>query len=164
MYNKILAPLDGSKLSECSLAHLKEITTGCHVGEVILLTVLEPIPQTTVEYGNQTQISAAYQQHEREQMKAKEMAEQYLTRVTENLKMQGVTAQNVVVLPEDHKSAAEVILNYAESNNIDLIIMSTHGRSGVTRWAFGSVADRVIRHSKVPVLTVVPAGCRLYNA
>ncbi len=43
---------------------------------------------------------------------------------------------------------------------MDLIIMSTHGRSGVSRWAFGSVADKVVSHSKIPVLTITPEGCR----
>ena len=53
------------------------------------------------------------------------------------------------------------ILEYAQNNNIDLIIISTHGRSGISRWAFGSVADKVVRTSTVPVLTVTPTGCRI---
>ena len=43
MYNKILAPMDGSKLSECSIEHVAEIASGCHSSKVILLTVLKPI-------------------------------------------------------------------------------------------------------------------------
>ena len=55
-------------------------------------------------------------------------------------------------------AADEAILDYAKENNIDLIVMSTHGRSGVHRWIFGSVTQRVLRHSPVPVLIVPPAG------
>lgn len=52
--------------------------------------------------------------------------------------------------------AAEEILNYAQSEGIDLIIMGTHGRKGLERVIFGSVAERVVKNSKVPVLTVNP--------
>jgi len=51
-------------------------------------------------------------------------------------------------------SAAEEIITYAEENNIDLIAMSTHGRSGIGRWVFGSVTDKVLHAGDVPVLTV----------
>jgi nucleotide-binding universal stress UspA family protein len=55
---------------------------------------------------------------------------------------------------------ADEILNYATDNKVDLIIMSTHGRSGVSRWFFGSVAEKVIRHATVPVLISPPRGTR----
>jgi nucleotide-binding universal stress UspA family protein len=57
-------------------------------------------------------------------------------------------------------SAAEEILKYSQDNDVDLIIMSTHGRSGVSRWAMGSVADRVVRTSVAPVLLTTPKECR----
>jgi nucleotide-binding universal stress UspA family protein len=160
MYTKILAPLDGSKLSECSLEHIKEIATGCHVREVILLTVLEQFSPIFAEYSNLTQIEAKTQEKEVEEKRARETAELYLEKTDEKLNKQGISVQNVLIQPEENQTVAEIILNYANNNNIDLIVMSTHGRSGITRWAFGSVADRVLRYSKVPVLTVVPAGCR----
>jgi nucleotide-binding universal stress UspA family protein len=56
--------------------------------------------------------------------------------------------------------AADAIMGYADQNGVDLIIMSTHGRAGIGRWFMGSVADRVVRHATVPVLTASPAGCR----
>jgi nucleotide-binding universal stress UspA family protein len=52
--------------------------------------------------------------------------------------------------------AAEEIVSYAEANDIDLIVMSTHGRSGIGRWAFGSVTDRVLHTGDIPVLVVYP--------
>ena len=51
-------------------------------------------------------------------------------------------------------SAAETILNYIAGNKFDLVIMGTHGRTGVSKWFFGSVAERVVRHSTVPLLTI----------
>jgi nucleotide-binding universal stress UspA family protein len=54
--------------------------------------------------------------------------------------------------------AAEEILNYAKTEGIDLIIMGTHGRKGIERIIFGSVAERVVKKSPIPVLTVNPYG------
>ncbi len=161
MYNKILAPLDGSKLSECSLEHIKEIAAGCHVNEVILLTALEKVYPIFAEYSSLTQIEAKSQEKEADEERARETAERYLEKTREKLNNQGIIVQNVIIQPDENRSVAEIILDYANNNNIDLIVLSTHGRSGITRWAFGSVADRVLRHSKVPVLTVIPAGCRI---
>jgi nucleotide-binding universal stress UspA family protein len=160
MYNKILAPLDGSKIAECSLGHIKEIATGCHVSEVVLLRVIEDSPPVYAQFGNRSQIEEEVKEKENEQKRLRQMAEQYLNEVNDNLKKQGVSAQNVIIQAEENQSPADIILEYAGNNDIDLITMSTHGRSGVTRWAFGSVADRVVRHSKIPVLTIAPAGCR----
>jgi len=54
--------------------------------------------------------------------------------------------------------AAETIAEFAKQNAIDLIAIATHGRSGVSRWVWGSVADKVLRSSQVPVLVIRPAG------
>jgi nucleotide-binding universal stress UspA family protein len=54
---------------------------------------------------------------------------------------------------------AEEIVNYATKNKVDLIIMASHGRAGVSRWAYGSVPDKVLRSSCVPVLLVKVPGC-----
>jgi nucleotide-binding universal stress UspA family protein len=54
---------------------------------------------------------------------------------------------------------AESIADYATKNGVDLIIIATHGRSGVSRWVWGSVADRVLRSACVPVLMVRAPGC-----
>ena len=69
----------------------------------------------------------------------------------------GVTTKSVTI----EGKPAEAIVDYAEKNGIDLIVMSTHGRSGPSRWALGSVADKVIRSSTVAVLICVPEGCRI---
>ncbi len=53
------------------------------------------------------------------------------------------------------------LLDYVKKKPVGLIVMSAHGRSGVTRLLLGGVADRVIRYSTVPVLVIPPAGCRI---
>lgn len=152
MYKKMLVPLDGSGFSECSLAHVKAIAKGCGVPEVVLLRVVEPIIPPAYEDAN---IDWAKWMVNAEKRARKE-AEDYLSQIADSLKKDGVVAKTAVVSGQP----AEAILDYTERNKTDVIVMSTHGRSGVTRWVLGSVADRVLRHSVAPVLIVSPAGCR----
>jgi nucleotide-binding universal stress UspA family protein len=149
MYKKVLAPLDGSELSECTLEHLKAVVAGCQVPEVILLRVTEPIPSAYWETGEDLVRKG-------EEMASKN-AQEYLSQVAGRLKADGIDARPIVI----HGKAADVILDYAKENGVDLIVLSTHGRSGVSRWVLGSVADRVVRHSIAPVLTITPMGCRV---
>ena len=149
MYQKILAPLDGSEFSECALAHVSAIATGCQVPDVTLLSIIEPVPQMTYVYASDVLDKAA--------PKMQAETENYLGKIADRLKGEGLTVQTVVL----NGRAADEILSYISQNPVDLIIMSTHGRAGVSRWVMGSVTDRVLRHSTVPVLTVSPAGCRV---
>jgi len=55
--------------------------------------------------------------------------------------------------------AAETLAEYATRNEVDLIVIATHGRSGVSRWVMGSVADRLLRSVNAPVLMVRAPGC-----
>ncbi len=160
MYNKILAPLDGSKFSECSLDHVKEIAQGCRAVEVILLIVIEPIRNIIDWPSSQTQAIEISAELERKIKQANQKAEDYLINTAESLKVAGIPVQTVVIQATQSQQAASRILDYANNNKIDLIIMSTHGRSGISRWAFGSVTEKVVRHSMVPVLTISPEGCR----
>ena len=152
MYKKILAPLDGSEFSECTLGHLEAVATGCRVPEVVLLMVVEPIPRPYAEEGG---IGGNFSRDV--EKRALDYAKGYLSKTADSLKKKGVAAQTAVV----QGRSADEILNYANKNNVDLIVISTHGRSGVSRWVLGSVADKVIRYSIVPVLVVSPAGCRV---
>jgi nucleotide-binding universal stress UspA family protein len=151
MYQKILAPLDGSEFSECSLQHVKAIATGCAVPDVVLLRVVEPIHSSDLTSYAEAGIDTSLYIRE-----AESAAHEYLGKIAENLKKSGLQAEGVVTVGW----AADTIMNYADQNGVDLIILSTHGRGGVGRWFMGSVADKVVRHSKVPVLTVSPPGCR----
>lgn len=152
MYKKILVPLDGSEFSECSLAHARAIAQGCQVPEVIILRVVEPlstqVSATMAEAGG-TWLIRAEESNRQE-------AEAYMAGMSERLKNEGWMPQTVLTFGR----AADEILDYARDNKVELIIMTTHGRSGISRFAFGSVADKVVRHSPIPVLTIAPPGCR----
>jgi nucleotide-binding universal stress UspA family protein len=160
MYKRILAPLDGSKLAECALEHVKAIAGGCQVGEVILLTVLEPVFIPDEWWANREQVMRVISERDNKEKQNRQKAEEYLAKASEDLGKTGVSVQTLVIEPEDNKQADETILDYAHDNQIDLIIMSTHGRTGVMRWAMGSVADRIVRYARCPVMTISPAGCR----
>ena len=148
MYKKILAPLDGSELSECSLKHIRAIATGCHVPEVILLRVIEPVREIHM-LGEDMRRNV--------EQGAKASAKDYLSKMADDLKKDGIATNIDVVSGQP----AEVILDYAKKNQVDLIIISTHGRSGVSRWALGSVADKILRHSSVPILAASPPSCSI---
>jgi len=145
MYKRILVPLDGSKIAESALEHLKAVAIGCHVTETVFLTAIEPL-QTGRPYGTSDEWLLDIQR------KARIAAENYIKEVADKMGKEGVNARTVII----QGSPADTILDYATNNEVDLIIMSTHGRSGISRWTFGSVADKVVRYSTVPVLIVRP--------
>jgi nucleotide-binding universal stress UspA family protein len=151
LYKKIVVPLDGSKLAECTLDHVADVAVGCHVSEVILLRALEPVFEAGA-YGPEgadvtVQLEAAQ----------KADATAYLNKASDFLSRRGVKVSTSMVKGR----AAEVILDVSQKEKADLVIMSTHGRTGVSLWTMGSVAERVLRTSTIPVLIVVPKGCRL---
>ncbi len=148
MYKKVLTPLDGSELSEHVLEHLKAIALGHGGLQAILLYVAAPSPPEVYRFSTASQ-SEHYE-------KAQVDVRHYLSEVAESLKEEGVAAEATIV----YGQVAHEILKYVEDNKVDLIILSTHGRSAVTRWPLGSVADRILRHSTVPVLIVPPHALR----
>ncbi len=150
MYKKILFPTDGSELSECAMSHLVAVARGCQVPDIVLLRVIEPPLVHEV-----LEINKSIMQNAREG--SLKDAKRYLAELADKLSQEGLKASTVTLQGQP----ADEILNFAKNNNIDLIIMSTHGRSGVARWTMGSVADKIVRHSISPVLTVSPASCRI---
>jgi len=161
IYNKILVPLDGSTLAECSLKHIKAIASGCGVGEIILLTVTEEVTMWGTQWmSSQEQVNRRIDEVDKTREMVKTKAAYYLEKVSENLKQSGFTVRTEIIEERGNQHPADVILDYADNNNVDLIVITTHGRSGISRWAFGSEAEKVVRYSKVPVLTITPIGCR----
>ncbi len=143
MYQKILVPLDGSDVAECALSHMQTIVSGCNVADVVLLRVVGPLPlpgEYVIAESDRTRL-------ESEHLSA---AQSYLEKTTKRL-AEGVLSVDVDVVEGD---AAEAIVDYAGRKGVDLIVMATHGRSGISRWALGSVAEKVVRHAEVPVLLV----------
>jgi nucleotide-binding universal stress UspA family protein len=151
MFNKILAPLDGSELAACSLEQVKKVAATDGASEVILLRVVELISPYDAAAWDRSGYTVT-------EIMTKNMnaAREYLAQAAARLLKQGITSRFEVI----EGRAAESILDYAEKNKVDLIVISTHGRSGISRFTFGSVADKVVRHSPIPVLVVSPPGCR----
>ncbi len=158
MYKKIMVPLDGSKLAECVFPHLTTIVKGCETPAVVLVRVAEPAAWL---FGTGTDGARVYTEEQaaqdRQRLAKLEAADaqKYLAMVASQLKLGDAAIQTSVL----EGKASEALADYSSKNGFDLIVMSTHGRSGVSRWLLGSVADRLMRSSLVPVLMVRAPGC-----
>jgi nucleotide-binding universal stress UspA family protein len=140
MYKRILVPLDGSKLAEQALPYAA--TQAEKFGaEIVLLKVLQPLPEPA--FSAPSAVRAA-------EKASAQLVRDYLDGVAARLQVQNIPIQVALV---EGKPYVEII-RFAEENRIDLIVISTRGQSGWSRWLLGSVADRVVRGATVPVLLV----------
>jgi len=149
MYERILVPLDGSKVGEAALPYVEKLVSKLSPKvkvEVILLQVVSLLTHYVV--AGEASVSVPYTEKEMEQIEKK--AKDYLDEVGKDLKSKRV----IVKIRVGTGNAAEAIIKAADEIDADLIAMSTHGRSGISRWAFGSVTDRVLRGGNKPVLVV----------
>ncbi len=138
MYDKkILIPLDGSTFAERALPYAASLAEAFGAG-LVLLTVFQK-PRHVTEADTTRQMV--------------EMAAHLHTHV-EALRSRGVSAESILIEGGD---VAHLILQSAESHLCDLIVMTTHGRSGLARWRLGSIAERVVRHASQSVLVVKSA-------
>lgn len=138
MYEKILVPLDGSEVAESIIPFVEKSATA-HKSTIVLLRIVQihTLPGQTDIEGE----SAAIRD-----------AEQYLSRIEEALKKKGFDVESHVRYGKD----AEEIINFCDEPGIDIIAMSTHGRTGLGKWLLGSVAERIVRHCPIPTLLYRP--------
>lgn len=148
MYKRALVPLDGSPVAESVIPFLMRIAGPLDMS-VTLLRVLEPIP-AIVGDGTQPVIVDDIQERTRD-------ADEYLAAIAAMLRARGVNTSWVV----RRGRASREILAAARDGDADLIAMSTHGRSGLGRLLFGSVAEEVLRHADVPVFMMRETEARL---
>lgn len=141
MYKRILCTLDGSPLAEQALPHALTMVKAfdaklvlLRVVEIPSLPVLPELAPVEIELLPQLE----------------DEAKAYIQSKVDELRAQGFDVEGDVV----EGRAAEAIADYAGDHDIDLIVMATHGRSGLSRWAFGSVAERVLRMATCPVLLI----------
>ena len=143
MYKKILTPLDGSSLAERAVDHAVEIARGTGA-EVILLQVVQAPLAAAPEAGQSEELKAVTE--------TAAAAMGYLRGVAAK-----IVAEKIVVRCEVLEGdAAAVILGFAHKENVDAIVMSTHGRSGISKLIMGSVAEKVTLTTKRPVMLVKP--------
>ena len=154
MFQRVLVPLDGSKVGEAALPVIRQLADKCAPEikiEVTLIGVITLLRHWVVV----GEASAPVSYTEEELNIIKNRVSDYLDKTAEVIKGNNVNVKTIVV----SGNAAEEILKASERVKADLIAMSTHGRSGLRRLAFGSITDKVLRSSKIPVLMVrAPEG------
>jgi nucleotide-binding universal stress UspA family protein len=143
---RILVPLDTSKLSQTALPHATELAEGLGA-DMLLVTIADPETRLALQ-----ELAAA--EHE----EPADILESNLRSMARSISGPEVT---IDLLPGDDPASA--IVDRAARGDVDMIVIATHGRTGLKRWRMGSVAERVVRGSTVPVL-VVPAPWRKAEA
>jgi nucleotide-binding universal stress UspA family protein len=145
MYKKILVPLDGSELAKRALDEAEKLAN-CFGAEIILFQVVLFMPI----YGSPELVTPLIVDE-----KQKESAEKYLYTLAEELKKKGFKVTTAV---RTGQQVAVEIIDFAKESGVDLIVMCTHGRSGITRWMLGSVALKLLTRAGKPILLIRSKG------
>ena len=154
MAEKVLVPLDGSKQGEAALGYLSRFV-GSLCPESKVSVILLQVVRMHNPYNEMGGIDGAalpeglYDVNWAENQKQK--AQEYLDRSAKQLEGKNIDVTTRIVMGGN---PAEEIIKAEKELSCDLVVMATHGRSGLSRWAFGSVTDKVLRAGSVPVLMV----------
>ena len=143
MYKRILVPLDGSELSEAVLPHAEALAQSEHA-QIILLRV-PTMPAS--DFLAQAPLIAAMIRDDVRAEAEKYVEDKVAALRKDNVEVSGMTREGLV---------PDMILRVADETHADIIAMSTHGRTGVSRWLLGSVADKIVHHAHIPVMLVHP--------
>jgi nucleotide-binding universal stress UspA family protein len=146
MYSHVLVPLDGSKLAEQVLPHVRALAQQDTGLQITLLLSVSPHNHATL--APDSGMFDRFFDAEAELVAAR----RYLRAVADELQLEGIG----VLLEVSKQPAAESILTFARTHGVDLIAIATHGRGGLGRWVFGSVTQKVIEAARVPVLVIRP--------
>src|SRR5689334_999068 len=145
MLNHVLIPLDGSSLAETAVEAAQKILAG---NATITLVTAVDMPQTPL-YG--VDMATAMVAASREAVEeTSRHARSYLEQIAHDLRTEGYNVHIHVSVGE----AAVVIAEVAEKNHVDAIVISTHGRSGISRWLFGSVTNKVLSTAHCPIYVI----------
>lgn len=158
-FQKILVPLDGSELANAALPYAQLLATQAGAPANVALVLLRIVPEITFR-----RYVGEHTVYDREKMEAEQFAKVdeaalWLEALVADLRRHHIQAQSLV----DVGDAAEKIVNFAKANPIALIVMSTHGHTGLRKLVAGSVASQVSTSAPCPVLLVraVPARERV---
>ena len=153
MFERILVPLDGSKLGEAALPVIEGLISRLSPETKVEVTLFRAVPPT--HWIAAGEIGAPVRYTEEELQIIKRTVTDYLDKAGEGLRGRGAIVKTMVAAG----NPAEEIIKATDEIKADMVAMSTHGRSGISRWAFGSVTAKVLRGANVPVLTVrAPEG------
>jgi len=179
-YNKIIVPLDGSKLAESVLPHVEKIALGCALPSVVLITVTEPVNVKTPRGERIEQLPTRYQKpiifygaasygvgtmNSGGQAtpaairdlpvtigKMAKTGYDYLARIAQDLQKKGIQVTVAVLIGD----VAEEITRFAQNEEADLIVMASRGKTTLRRWDVGNAAEKVFRTTNVPIFLVKP--------
>lgn len=157
MNKKVLVPLDGSNMAECVLSHVRDMAKSNLAGEVTLLRVVQlNFPNWLNGYGDKFNVNAI-------RADALVQYDQYLSDVQDRLSAEGIRTKKEVIENAGITKAniADAILEYAKQNGQDLIVVATHGSSGLKRLYLGSVAMCIVQQASVPVYLIPHEACTL---
>jgi nucleotide-binding universal stress UspA family protein len=187
MFKKILVPLDGSKLAECALSYAKELALISKADRITLISVTErkrgvtfaeeaqkalmasqdtrlgerSIPEESLVMGSTYPVASFPNADTLKRGvsitfgKLEKQAQKYLNRIAKQFEKENIPVSTEVLIGK----VAEEISKFAEDNMYDVIVMSSHGRSGPSRWTMGSITDKVFRSACIPILVVRAPGC-----
>jgi nucleotide-binding universal stress UspA family protein len=141
----VLIPLDGSELSKLALPAGEELSSKLKVPVTLFQMA------TTVRLYNDVSGSSPYIDYTRVNDDEKKHAVSEMDLLEQELKGKGLNVKSIVTTGSD---AAVEIIELCKKSGTDLVVMSTHGRSGLGRWVFGNVAEKVLRHGETPLLLV----------
>lgn len=143
MYKKILVPLDGSPVAEAVLPHAEALAKAENA-ELIILRV--PVIPASEYVALDPVVASTVRKDIRDE------AATYVTKTVDTLKKDNIKVTGIT----KEGSVPDVILEVAEETQADMIAMSTHGLTGVKRWLMGSVADKIVHHTHIPVMLIHP--------
>ncbi len=148
MYKTILVPLDGSERAEKILPHAKELARK-YDATLVLIQVITPL------YHMESLESPGYYQVMVDDMRhAREEVQRYLSNLKDSLMSEGVETRFQI----EEGDPVQRILNVADDENIDLIAMSSHGRTGLPRVFYGSVSAGILHATRCPILLIRSNG------
>jgi nucleotide-binding universal stress UspA family protein len=144
-YKKIVVPIDGSGWSERAISHAVDIAHHNN-SELILLHVFKPPANEYIG-----EIALAHQEDQLQQLR--EEAKQHLMALRNQIRSEKITVRVQFI---EGTGVASIICDYINNEGVDLVVMSSHGRTGISRWLFGSVAQKVMQGVNVPVMIIRP--------
>ncbi len=152
-FNRILVPVDGSPFSESTFPYVVELAKKTNK-EILLLHVCEP--PIVPSYGSHP-INPTWKKY-RDDMwgEVEKLSTTYLKRTMAALKKKGLKAKSRVVKAQTGE-VAKIIMQVSKEENVDLLVIATQGRTGASRWVYGSVANRIVEEFSQPILLIRPA-------
>jgi nucleotide-binding universal stress UspA family protein len=179
MYKKVLVPMDGSNLAEVVLPHLEEIARGCSIPEIVLMSVTErtliktateevsDIPPVFLEEQHEQFAPKTYPEYVGEPLdrdflvkgqktipvgKMERAATVYLNKIAAGLNKNGFNTSVHVIVGDP----IEEVAKFANNEGIDLIVMASWGKHGMSKWSVANVAEKVFRLVNIPMLLIKP--------